>query len=53
MAVLYSVLGFRFLSSCVAIVVGHHVSRIGAEYLNAGPHVLVEGTLSTEPSPLT
>ena len=53
MAVLYSILGFYFLSSCVAIAGGHHVSHIGAEYLNIGPHALAEGTLSTEPSPLT
>lgn len=48
MAVLYRVLGFHFLSSCVAIDAGHHVSHLGAEYLNAGSHALGEGTLPTD-----
>lgn len=48
MAVLYRVLGFHFLSSYVAIDAGHHASHLGAEYLNAGPHALGEGTLPTD-----
>lgn len=48
MTVLYSILGFHFLSSCVTIDAGHHASHLGAEYLNAGSHALGEGTLPTD-----